>query len=299
MALVEEACRTALADIPDGWPSKIGVAAGRAAGEATLTLRKDDGATRSAPYTPASGPGRWRSHPNPEPANPPIRDPKLAPGFAASMLPWLGQCHAIHYCCRPRNIGRLAHQHCRVRSTHDFNEVKIRRRQVSTVRTPEQTEVARFRFEGPLAWYRVARAASEAKGLDLGDSARALAAAVAGDGRQLHRRLQDPLRLRLLAAGYGDQVDSRRRQRGNWRRSDVEKPSEHTLGFGLCLDLKPVQWRGGDRTSWGFRYRPGRIHHHERSAILKHPAVVLQLLGGRQGERRLPDLRRYPLLLSL
>ena len=81
MALVEEAYRRALADIPDGQPKQDGVAAGRAAGEAMLTLRKDDGATRSAPYTPASGPGRWRPHPNPEPAIPPIRDAKLAPGF--------------------------------------------------------------------------------------------------------------------------------------------------------------------------------------------------------------------------
>jgi hypothetical protein len=57
----------------------------------------------------------------------------------------------------------------------DFNEVKSVGGQVSTVRTPEQNEIARFWFEGPGSWYRVARAASEARGLDSWDSARALA----------------------------------------------------------------------------------------------------------------------------
>jgi len=47
--------------------------------------------------------------------------------------------------------------------------------QVSAVRTPEQAEIARFWFEGPGAWYRFTRAAAEARGLDLWDSARALA----------------------------------------------------------------------------------------------------------------------------
>jgi hypothetical protein len=60
--------------------------------------------------------------------------------------------------------------------TRDFNEVKSLGGQVSTARTPEQTEIARFWFEGPSAWYRIARAASEARRLDTLDTARALAA---------------------------------------------------------------------------------------------------------------------------
>jgi hypothetical protein len=59
-ASVEEAYAKALAAVPEGQPKQDGIAAGRAGGEATLALRKEDGATRSAPYTPASGPGRWR-----------------------------------------------------------------------------------------------------------------------------------------------------------------------------------------------------------------------------------------------
>jgi len=176
LALVEEAYRAALSTIPDGPAKQDGIAAGQAAGEAMLALRKDDGATRSAPYTPASGPGRWRPHPNPDPPNPPIKDPKLVPGFAASTLPGWGNVtpftllSASQYWL-PGPPALTSAQYAR-----DFNEVKSVGGQVSTVRTPEQTEIARFWFEGPSAWYRVARAASEARGLEAWDSARALAA---------------------------------------------------------------------------------------------------------------------------
>jgi hypothetical protein len=175
-ALVEEAYRASLAGIPDGQGKQDGIAAGRAAGEAMLGLRKDDGATRSAPYTPASGPGRWRPHPNPDPPNPPISDPKLAPGFAASALPGWGNVtpftllSASQYWL-PGPPALTSAEYAR-----DFNEVKSVGGQVSSVRTAEQTEIARFWFQGPSAWYAIARVASEAKGLDLWDSARALAA---------------------------------------------------------------------------------------------------------------------------
>lgn len=175
-ALVEEAYRTALAGIADGQAKQDGIAAGRAAGEAMLALRKDDGATRPAPYTPASGPGRWRPHPNPDPPNPPIKDPKLAPGFAASVLPGWGNVtpftllSASQYWL-PGPPALSSPQYAR-----DFNEVKSVGGQASPARTAEQTEIARFWFEGPAAWYRVARTACEVRGLDLWDSARVLAA---------------------------------------------------------------------------------------------------------------------------
>jgi hypothetical protein len=56
----------------------------------------------------------------------------------------------------------------------DFNELKGIGGQVSTVRTSEQAEIARFWFEGPAARYRIARAAAEARGLDAWGSARLL-----------------------------------------------------------------------------------------------------------------------------
>src|SRR6266542_3102642 len=78
LALVEQAYAASLARVTDGPARNKGVAVGRAAGAAMLALRKDDGATRDAPYTPGMGPGKWRPHPNPVPPNPPIGNPDVA-----------------------------------------------------------------------------------------------------------------------------------------------------------------------------------------------------------------------------
>ena len=175
LAAVEEAYRTALAAIPDGPAKQNGVAAGQAAAAAMLELRKDDNALKSAPYTPSTAPGRWRPTPNPDPPNPPIKDPKLAPGLGASALPGWGNVTPFTLLSSsqfwlPGPPALNSAQYAR-----DFNEVKSLGGQVSSARTPEQSEIARFWFEGPAGWYRVARAASEARALDLGDSARTLA----------------------------------------------------------------------------------------------------------------------------
>ena len=89
-ALVDQAYAASLARVTDGPARNKGVTAGRAAGAAMLTLRKDDGATRDAPYTPGVGPGKWRPHPNPVPPNPPIANPDAARGYAPSAVPGWG-----------------------------------------------------------------------------------------------------------------------------------------------------------------------------------------------------------------
>src|SRR5215471_16623313 len=63
LALVDQAYAASIARITDGPARNKGVAVGRSAGAAILALRKDDGATRDAPYTPGMGPGKWRPHP--------------------------------------------------------------------------------------------------------------------------------------------------------------------------------------------------------------------------------------------
>jgi PAP2 superfamily len=140
-----------------------------------LELRKDDNALKNAPYTPSTAPGRWRPTPNPDPPNPPIKDPKLAPGLGASALPGWGNVTPFTLLSSsqfwlPGPPALNSAQYAR-----DFNEVKSLGGQVSSARTPEQSEIARFWFEGPAGWYRVARAASEARALDATDCARALA----------------------------------------------------------------------------------------------------------------------------
>src|SRR6266705_6083092 len=87
LALVEQAYAASLARATDGPARNKGVAVGRAAGAAMLALRKDDGATRDAPYTPGMGSGKWRPHPNPVPPNPAIANPDAARGFAPAAVP--------------------------------------------------------------------------------------------------------------------------------------------------------------------------------------------------------------------
>ncbi len=211
-ALVEDAYKTALGSVRDESARTRGVAVGTAAGEAMLALRKDDGATRTAAYTPSTAPGRWRPHPNPDPPNPPIKDPKLAPGLAASMLPGWGNVTPFtllsssqFWLPGPPALNSAAY-------ARDFNEVKNIGGQVSTVRTPEQAEIARFWFEGPSAWYRITRTAAEARGLDAMGQRAPAGPCIAGDGRRFHLWLQDPLRLRPLASGHRDSRGGHRRQ---------------------------------------------------------------------------------------
>jgi hypothetical protein len=171
---VEAAYKAALSAVADETARTRGVAVGTAAGEAMLALRKDDGATKSAPYTPSTAPGKWRPHPNPDPPNPPIKDPKLAPGMAASTLPGWGNVTPFtllsasqFWLPGPPALNSLAY-------AKDFNETKAIGGQVSTARTPEQVDIARFWYEGPSAWYRLTRAAAEARRLDPWESARLL-----------------------------------------------------------------------------------------------------------------------------
>jgi hypothetical protein len=175
LALVEDAYLGALRGGGDGAAKTTGVAVGRAAGAAMLALRKDDGATKDAPYTPGTGLGKWRPHPNPDPPNPPIATKELAPGYAPALLPGWGQVTpftllsaAQYWLPGPPALTSEAY-------ARDYNEVKRLGGQRSEARTAEQTEIARFWFEGPPAWSRIARAVATARGLDAWDSARLLA----------------------------------------------------------------------------------------------------------------------------
>src|SRR5580765_4980454 len=149
LALVEQAYTASLARATDGPARNKGVAVGRAAGAAMLTLRKDDGATRDAAYTPGVGAGKWRPHPNPVPANPAIANPDAARGFAPANLP--GWANVTPFTLLSASQYWLPGPPALASPTYarDFNEVKAVGGKVSTVRTPDQTEIARFWFEGP------------------------------------------------------------------------------------------------------------------------------------------------------
>ena len=175
LALVEQAYAASLARITDGPARNKGVAVGRAAGAAMLALRKDDGATRDAPYTPGMGPGKWRPHPNPVPPNPPIGNPDVARGYTPSAIP--GWANLTPFTLLSASQFWLPGPPALTSPTYarDFNEVKGLGGKVSTVRTADQTEIARFWFEGPGNWNTIARTVSASRRLDAHDSARLLA----------------------------------------------------------------------------------------------------------------------------
>jgi hypothetical protein len=139
-----------------------------------LALRKDDGATRDAPYTPGTGPGKWRPHPNPDPPNPPIADQALARGYASSSSPGWGNVMPFtllsasqFWLPGPPALSSEAY-------ARDYNEVKSLGGQISQERTAEQTEIARFWFQGAPGWHRIARMVVQERGLDAWESARVL-----------------------------------------------------------------------------------------------------------------------------
>jgi len=185
LAIVDRAYTAALAKVPDG-PSKThGIAVGQAAAAAMLTLRKHDGSSASVQYTPGSAPGQWRPHPNPVPANPPIPDPALAPGNWPAMLPQWG--HVTPFTMAAPWQFRLPGPPALASAEYarDYEEVKQLGGKNSTMRTAEQSEIARYWYEGSAqGWSRIARVMAAERGLDRWDSARLLALvnAVIADG---------------------------------------------------------------------------------------------------------------------
>src|SRR5499433_1507067 len=175
LALVEQAYTASLAKVSDGPSRNKGVMVGRAAGAAMLTLRKDDGATRDAPYTPGMGSGKWRPHPNPAPANPPIANPEVARGYQPTANP--GWINVTPFTLVSASQFWLPGPPALTSETYarDYNEVKNVGGKVSTVRAADQTQIARFWFEGPGNWNTIARTVATTRGLDARDTARVLA----------------------------------------------------------------------------------------------------------------------------
>jgi hypothetical protein len=175
LALVDQAYAASMARVTDAAARNKGVAVGRAAGAAILALRKDDGATRDVPYTPAMGPGKWRPHPNPVPANPPIANPEMARGYQPTANP--GWVNVTPFTLLSASQFWLPGPPALTSETYarDYNEVKNVGGKVSAMRTADQTQIARFWFEGPGVWNTIARTVASSRGLDARDTARVLA----------------------------------------------------------------------------------------------------------------------------
>ena len=176
LGIVDSAYTAALAKVPDG-PSKIqGIAVGQAAAAAMLAARKTDGSSAPPQYTPGAAAGQWRPHPNPVPADPPISDPALAAGNSPAVLPQWGQVSPFTMVA-PWQF-RLLGPPALVSADYarDYEEVKRLGGKNSSARTAEQSEIARFWYEGsPQGWSRIARIVAAERGLDRWDNARLLA----------------------------------------------------------------------------------------------------------------------------
>jgi len=185
LAIVDRAYTAALAKLPDGSPKSQGIAVGQAVAAALLNARKADGSNAPPQYTPGTAPGQWRPHPNPVPANPPVADPALAPGNWPALLPQWARVTpftmAVPWQFRLPGPPALATE----KYNRDYEEVKRLGGKNSSARTAEQTEIARYWYEGsPQGWSRIARIVAAQRGFDRWDNARLLALvnAVIADG---------------------------------------------------------------------------------------------------------------------
>ena len=161
-ARLDTALTASLAEIPDGRAKDQGIRYGERAADRLIELREDDGRFAPVTFDAPPAPGVWRPTP---------------PGFAPFFDPWMAQLRPLLLESpsqfRPGPPPALTSP----TYTEDFNEVKAVGSATSTVRTPGQTDTARFIAGStfPLASSSLRDLAARHQ-LDISDSARLFAA---------------------------------------------------------------------------------------------------------------------------
>ena len=148
-----------MAFIPESPEKAAGIKVGAAAAAAVLKWRQNDGADYSTAYTPGSGDGAYL----------PTSDNPMAGPVSARMRPFGFDSSAAF---RPPPAPPLDSPQMR----RDLEELVVWGGKTSTLRTPEETEIARFHAQpGVYAWNSIAR--QTVAHLSLGDveSARLMA----------------------------------------------------------------------------------------------------------------------------
>lgn len=157
-AAIQNAYQAAIAALPDGPARNEGIEAGEKAAAAVLAARADDGAGTPERYRPHASAGAYV--PTAMPAVPQW----------PSRKPWL-LARADQF--RPAPPPALTS----ATWARDYNEVKAIGSRNSTVRTAEQTEIARFwEFSLPSIYMNAVRGVATAPGRDLARNARLYAA---------------------------------------------------------------------------------------------------------------------------
>ena len=167
--LIEAAYVSALGAIPDGLAKSRGVLVGQTAAVLILQRRADDGAVEAfaVPYVPTGAPGDYTFTP---PFDvPPLGPLAFAPGWG-DVTPF-GIDLNRHRLPGPSPIRSAEY-------AFDFAFVKEIGDVDSSLRTPEQSEIALFWYEdSPIGWNRIANSVLRDEDVDLWESARILALA--------------------------------------------------------------------------------------------------------------------------
>lgn len=157
-AAITAAYRNALAKMEDGPARAAGIAAGEQAAARVLAWRADDGATGGERYRPHAAPGAY------------VPTTAVAAPQWAARKPWLMADAAQFRPGPPPALGSA-------QWARDYNEVKALGSKASRLRTPEQTEVAKFwEYSLPPIYLGVVRSVASAPGRSLAQNARLLAA---------------------------------------------------------------------------------------------------------------------------
>jgi hypothetical protein len=148
-----------LAQIADGDAKANGIAVGEFVAAEMVALRSNDGSAPQ-PYTlPPAGLGIWR----PTAPTPPVSS------WLGRMTPFLLESATQFHVPPPPPLTSVEY-------AQDVNEVKLYGRASGSLRTDEQTEVARFWIEsGALQWNRIARAMAAERQTTLAENARLFA----------------------------------------------------------------------------------------------------------------------------
>jgi hypothetical protein len=154
-----------LAAIPDRPFKRQGIAAGKAAADAMIAAREDDGRFGPSQWVPNPAPGHWQPLVNPA-TGLPILDPTP---WVGGVKPFVMVSSSQFRTAGPKPIASAAY-------AADFNEVKELGAANSAVRTGTQTYIARWWQSTPVAsWNAVARDLVTREDLDAADTARLLA----------------------------------------------------------------------------------------------------------------------------
>jgi hypothetical protein len=157
---LDAALANSLSQVPDGRKKQEGIAVGVEVAAAIIALRANDGSNEGLPYTPPFGIGFWQADPR----------TGVSPFLSwKDVTPWtLDSANQFRAGPPPSIYGDLF--------AKDLAEMKAIGGVTSSIRTTEQTDIAKFVTDNPVAQYnRLARIVAEAVPSDLETTARAFA----------------------------------------------------------------------------------------------------------------------------